>query len=81
MIEDIQVVQAGLEGKFLAAQPEVDAAAAALHAQAPRLARDYLTDYSSKTGASEAGRAEAPAAVASTCVGIVGSRPGKCPDR
>jgi dipeptidase len=51
MIQDIQVVQAELEGKFLAAQPEVDAAALALYKQAPRLARDYLTDYSSEAGA------------------------------
>jgi hypothetical protein len=40
-----------LEGKFLAAQPEIDAAALALHKQAPRLAKDYLTDYSAQSGA------------------------------
>ena len=50
MIQDIQVVQAELEGKFLAAQPEIDAAALALHGQAPRLAKDYLTRYSKETG-------------------------------
>ena len=50
MIQDIQVVQRELESDFMAAQPEVDAAAAALHAQAPRLAKDYLTDYSARTG-------------------------------
>jgi len=51
MIQDIQKVQAELEGTFLAAQPEIDAAALALYEQAPRLARDYLTDYSSESGA------------------------------
>jgi len=51
MIKDIQVVQAELEGKFLAAQPEIDAAALALYEQAPRLAKDYLTDYSAQSGA------------------------------
>jgi dipeptidase len=50
MIEDIQVVQAELEGKFLAAQGEVDAAALALYEQAPRLAKDYLTEYSANAG-------------------------------
>ena len=50
MIQDIQVVQRELEGGFIAALPEVDAAAVALHAQAPRLAKDYLTDYSCRTG-------------------------------
>jgi dipeptidase len=50
MIQDIQVAQRELEGKFLAAQPDVDAAAAVLHEQAPQLARDYLTDYSLEAG-------------------------------
>jgi dipeptidase len=50
MIEDIKVVQAELESKFLAAQPEIDAAALALYEQAPRLAKDYLTEYSTTTG-------------------------------
>jgi dipeptidase len=51
MIEDVQKVQRELEGKFMAAQPEIDAAALALHDQAPQLARDYLTDYSKRMGA------------------------------
>ena len=50
-IQDIQKVQRELEGKFLAAQPEVDKAAAALHAQSPRLAKDYLTQYTAESGA------------------------------
>ncbi len=50
-IEDIRKVQQELEGKFLAEQPEVDRAAAALYEQAPRLARDYLTRYTAEAGA------------------------------
>jgi dipeptidase len=50
MIKDVQLVQRELEGKFLAAQPEIDAAAAALYEQAPQLSRDYLTDYSKRMG-------------------------------
>jgi len=50
-IQDIQKVQRELEGKYLAAQPEVDRAAVALHAQSPRLAKDYLTQYAAETGA------------------------------
>ena len=50
MIKDIQVVQAELESQFMAEQEEVDEAAAALYAQSPRLARDYLTAYTVKTG-------------------------------
>jgi dipeptidase len=50
-IEDIQKVQRELEGKYLAALPDVDAAAVALHAQSPRLAREYLTKYTSEAGA------------------------------
>ena len=50
MIQDIQVVQRELEDGFLAEQAEVDAAALALHQQAPRLARDYLTQYSQRSG-------------------------------
>ena len=50
MILDIQVVQRDLEGGFLAEQAEVDAAALALHQQAPRLARDYLTEYTQQSG-------------------------------
>jgi dipeptidase len=51
MIKDVRLVQRELEGKFLAAQPEIEAAAVALHEQAPQLARDYLTDYSKRMGA------------------------------
>ncbi|MBM3984644.1 MAG: dipeptidase [Planctomycetes bacterium] len=50
-IEDIQKVQRELEGKYLAAQAEVDAAAVALHAQSPRLAREYLTRRTAEAGA------------------------------
>ena len=50
MIGDIQLVQQELEGRFLAEVKDVDAAALALHAQSPRLARDYLTRYSGETG-------------------------------
>ena len=50
-IQDIQKVQRELEGKFLASQPEVDKAAAALYAQSPRLAKDYLTQYTAEAGA------------------------------
>ncbi len=50
MIKDVQAVQRELEGKFLAAQPEVDAAALALYREAPRLGREYLTKYSRSAG-------------------------------
>jgi dipeptidase len=50
MIKDIQVVQRELEDKFLADQSEIDSAALALHKQSVRLAKDYLTDYTRKTG-------------------------------
>jgi len=50
MIKDIQVVQRELEGKFLAAQPEIETAALNLYKQSPGLARDYLTAYSVKEG-------------------------------
>jgi dipeptidase len=46
MIVDVQQVQRELEGRFIADQPEVEKAALALYAQAPELARDYLTKYS-----------------------------------
>ena len=51
MIQDIQVVQRELESGFLADQAEIDAAALALHKQAPRLGRDYLTEYTRQVGA------------------------------
>lgn len=50
MIKDVQRVQRELEGRFLANQPRVDEAALALHKQSPRLAIDYLTDYSVACG-------------------------------
>ena len=50
MIVDIQQVQRELEGRFIAEQPEIDAAALALYRQAPALARDYLTRYSVAQG-------------------------------
>lgn len=50
MIVDIQQVQRELEGRFIAEQPEIDAAALALYNQAPALARDYLTRYSVAQG-------------------------------
>jgi len=52
MIEDIQKVQRELEGRFLTEQPAVEKAALALHERSPRLAIDYLTDYSVQAGES-----------------------------
>lgn len=48
MIQDIQVVQRELEGKFFANQDRIDQAALTLYKQSPRLAVDYLTEYSVK---------------------------------
>lgn len=50
MIKDIQVVQGELEHKFIADQQEIDSAALALYKQSPRLAKDYLTEYTGRTG-------------------------------
>jgi len=50
MIKVVQTVQRELEGKFWADQPAVDAAAVALYQKSPRLASDYLTEYSVKAG-------------------------------
>jgi dipeptidase len=50
MIKDVQVVQGELEGKYIADVGEVDSGALALYAQSPRLAKDYLTAYTLKTG-------------------------------
>ena len=50
MIKDIQTLQEKLEGKFIADQPEVDKAALELYKEAPRLALDYLTQYSVNLG-------------------------------
>jgi dipeptidase len=49
-IVDIQKVQREFEDSFLANQPEFEKAALALYEQAPRLARDYLTEYSVTQG-------------------------------
>jgi dipeptidase len=50
MIQDVQAVQQELEGRFLSEQPEIEAAALALHERSPRLAVDYLTDYTVGVG-------------------------------
>jgi len=50
MIKDVQKVQRELEGRFLADQPDVESAALALYEKSPRLAVDYLTDYSVRAG-------------------------------
>lgn len=50
MIKDVQVVQAELESRFMADQKEIDSAARALYERSPRLARDYLTEYSATAG-------------------------------
>ncbi len=50
MIRDVRQVQRELESRFIADQQDVAAAALALHQQSPRLAIDYLTDYSVKAG-------------------------------
>ncbi len=50
MIKDIQVVQAELEDKFVADVGEIDSAALALYEKSPRLAKDYLTEYTKSAG-------------------------------
>jgi dipeptidase len=50
MIKDVQKVQRELENGFLADQPQIDEAAAALYKESPRLAKDYLTEYSVAAG-------------------------------
>ncbi len=50
MIKDVQIVQRELEGRFLGEQEAVDSAALALYEKSPRLAADYLTDYSVRVG-------------------------------
>jgi dipeptidase len=49
MIEDIIIVQRDLEGRTLAEQAAIDAAAVALYKESPQLAVDYLTEYSCST--------------------------------
>ncbi|HEX9009983.1 MAG TPA: C69 family dipeptidase [Holophagaceae bacterium] len=43
MIQDVQKVQRGFEGRFTAEQPDVDRRALALYKEDPGLAKDYLT--------------------------------------
>ena len=50
MIVDVRKVQGELEAGFIADQAEIDAAALALLEQSPRLAKDYLTEYSCNAG-------------------------------
>lgn len=50
MIQDVQIVQRELEGRFQAEQARIDAAALALHEKSPQLAADYLTEYSVRVG-------------------------------
>ena len=50
MITDIQVIQRELEGIFFAEQSEIEKAALTLYKQSPRLAIDYLTEYSVNVG-------------------------------
>lgn len=50
MIQDIQVVQRELEGRFLADQAAIEQAATIRYKQSPRLAVEYLTDYSERSG-------------------------------
>jgi hypothetical protein len=50
MIKDVQLVQSELENKFIAEVRGIDSAALALHEKSPQLARDYLTEYSARTG-------------------------------
>jgi hypothetical protein len=50
MIVDIQKVQAELESRFLAEVPQIDSAASDLYARSPKLAKDYLTQYTTTTG-------------------------------
>ncbi len=50
MIKDVQKVQRQLEGQFMADQPQIEAAALKLYNESPRLAVDYLTNYSAEMG-------------------------------
>jgi len=50
MMVDVRRAQQALEGRFLGEVAEVDAAALALHAQSPRLAKDYVTRYTVEAG-------------------------------
>ncbi|MBP7461291.1 MAG: C69 family dipeptidase [Candidatus Delongbacteria bacterium] len=48
MMKDVQIVQRRLEDGFIAEQAEVDQAALYWYKQSPRLAREYLEDYSAQ---------------------------------
>ncbi len=50
MMEDVKKVQTELEEKYIAEVLEIDAAAAALNKANPEMAREFITDYSVKTG-------------------------------
>ncbi len=45
MVQDVQKAQRELEGKFLAAQPELEKTVLAIYKEKPFMARQYLTDY------------------------------------
>ncbi|MCG8407833.1 MAG: C69 family dipeptidase [Phycisphaerales bacterium] len=50
MIEDVRLVQRDLEGRFIADQPRIEAAAEVLYKKSPGQAIDYLTAYSVEQG-------------------------------
>jgi dipeptidase len=50
MIQDIQVIQRELEGKFFGQQKNIEAAALELYQKTPQMAIDYLTEYSVSQG-------------------------------
>jgi dipeptidase len=50
MIQDIQKVQQKLEGEFFALQPAIEKTALELLKTNPKLAREFLTDYSVSQG-------------------------------
>ncbi|MBD3384401.1 dipeptidase [candidate division KSB1 bacterium] len=50
MIKDVQKVQRELEGRFMAQQPQIEAAALELYKKSPYMAIEYLTDYSVESG-------------------------------
>ncbi len=50
MIQDVQLAQRELEGRFLARQPGLEQQAVELHKRSPEEARDFLTRYSVEQG-------------------------------
>ena len=56
IIKDIQKVQSELENKFFAYQPAIETAAMQLYEKDPKLAVDFLTDYSVNTAESTVSR-------------------------